>query len=321
MGKIFTVLSLFSYFFASSLCGLASEASIRLVDTIAVQAPNITLGEIASIESDNPYLKQQLFDLHIADAPRIGSPKVISSYALQSILKDEGFDNVEIFGTQSTTYTETYTVPKEELQEKIISWIQREMLSDVEPEVRFKKLPHKWKIPKGSNTSIQISGNRDKLSGTTTLTLRAMADGRVYATGHARMDIKLFKTSAVLIRPLKRQEKLESTDVEFRRAEITKSNGMEIQDINNAIGLVAKKNLPVGSVLTTTDFEQAVVIERGTPNRIVVINGTVKLGIAGAIALQNGREGENIMFSNPMNEKETLRATVKGPGLAVMKLR
>ena len=107
---------------------------------------------------------------------------------------------------------------------------------------------------------------------------------------------------------LQRGEILTTDHLEIRRADVTMATGMEAVDVDNIIGLAAKHNLPVGELLSVQDFEHPIVMERGAMSRIIVLNGGIKLCIAGAEALQSGRTGDLILFKNPMNPREPLKA-------------
>jgi len=159
-----------------------------------------------------------------------------------------------------------------------------------------------------------------KPAGSLVVTLRATVGEQILATTRAKVVVRLFRDHIVLVRPLSRKDILTPQHVERRRVDITDLSGMEIADEQQVIGLAAKRELPIGTLISIRDFDQPVVVERGSLNRIIVINNEVKVNIAGAQALQPGKVGDTILFSNPINGQEPLRARIIKAGLAVIEL-
>ncbi len=313
------------FLLSSTVEGFSSppaEAIIRLVDKISVRAPVVTLGEIASIESENDALRTQLLQLPVGDVPRVGSSRIISSFKIKSILQNEGLSNVKVYGIQSTVEVETRLVDEEEIREMVRDWVSENINKDVDAEVTFSILPKNWLVPLGSGVIIDVEPPKKKrLAGSVYLNVRATADGRVISSGRTRVKIALYKKVAVAIRPVKKGERIEAKHVEIRRADVTTSKGMEAQALEDILGMVAKRDLNLGKIISVNDCTRPVVIERGSLNRIFVLNGHVRLSISGAEALQSGKKDQLIIFSNPMNKKETLKARVVRAGVAMIKLK
>ena len=299
----------------------SAEVEVRLIDRVAVRAPDITLGEIAIVEGIDSELCEQLRKLSLGITPRTGQSRIVSAYTIRSLLQKHQVTEPIIHGLQSSVTTETKDWAQSDLQQLVKGWILSEVDSDKEVDIDFLQFPAKWKIPAGNDVMIHIDAGRAKLQGPVTLTLRAQTGDTVHATKRVRVKLSLYVDAPVLIRPVRRGEKLAATDIEIRRTEVTKATGMEIAHPDAAIGLVAKRDLRIGSMPSIKDFDQPVVIERGTQNRIVVVNGSVKLSVTGAIALRDGRKGDLVPFKNPMNARETLSARVIRPGLALMRIR
>ena len=83
----------------------------------------------------------------------------------------------------------------------------------------------------------------------------------------------------------------------------------------------ARRSIKQGAVLTAKDLTPRTLVERGSFNRIIILNGKVKMVVSGAQALENGREGEFILFTNPLNKYDRLKAKVMRSGLAMIKLK
>jgi flagella basal body P-ring formation protein FlgA len=308
-------------FFGLLLSGTLQANELRLVDQVSVRAPTITLGEIAVIEIDDPALHKQVSNLVVGKTPSIGKSRNVSAYNIRSALARAGVSDMEIFGSSSKVRTETETISGETLTTRIREWIDEHIDSTKEIKIQFLRGSKRWEIPAGNNTELSIEANQHKLAGATTFTVTAVSDDQLLATRRVRSKITLFQESAVMVRPVRRGLPIGLEDIELRRIEVTKSTGMEVAHLESVIGLIAKRNLPVGRAVTSGDYERPVIIKRGSNNRILVVNGEVRMTLTGAEALGNGKKGEVVLFNHPVAGGGTLRAQVVKRGLAVMKMQ
>jgi flagella basal body P-ring formation protein FlgA len=300
---------------------LFGKAEVHLIESMLVTPPSVTLGQIASIESTNAALKKELSALIVSSAPRIGSRQVLSSLKIRSIIEKAGFEEVTVHGLQTALRTEKRVVEKSEIEQMVRDWLQGQNRAKNDLEITFTRLPQQWTIPAGDAVQLTVRSSKQQLGGTMPLSLRAVANGKVYSTAHARVQVHLFQEVLVLNRPLKKGQKLSAHDVSLQRADVTTANGMEVMQPEHLIGLVAKQNLPAGKLARITDFALPIIIERGSLNRIAVVNAGVTMMVTGAQALQQGKKGDRILFSNPMNANEPLVAEVVRKGFALIKLQ
>lgn len=319
IAAIFLVLGMWA--FPSLEAEVRDLADVRLVDTIVIRAPNVTLGEIASIETDDDLLKKRLINLVVGEAPRVGGSKIVSSFKIKGILNREGLRGVNVYGVQSTVSIETRMMEKDELREIIREWVLTKANKEKEIEVEFLRLPRRWEVPEGKEIEYFVhSSKKNQLGGKFSLTVRALVGDYIMSSAHARINVAHFSNVPVVVRPLKRGEVLLEDHVAIHRSDVTSSDGMVVKKVEDVLGMVAKRDLPMGKVLSVKDFEMPMLIERGSLNRLLVVNGSIRMSIAGAKALQNGKKGESILFSNPLNEKETLKCRVMEAGLAMINL-
>ena len=296
-------------------------ADVRLVDSIVVRAPNVTLGEIASIETDDDLLKKRLINLVVGEVPRVGASKIISSFKIKGILSRANFRGVNVHGVQSTVSTESRMMGKDEMKKIISEWALSKVESGKESEIEFLRLPRRWEVPEGEEVEYVLHSSKTKFSGgKLSLTARAVVGDYILSSAHVRINVLHFSEVPVVVRPLKRGDVLLQSHVEIHRSDVTSSDGMIVGKVGDVLGMIAKKDLPVGKILSVKDFEMPMLIERGSLNRLLVVNGTIRMSIAGSKALQSGRKGELILFSNPLNEKETLKGRVMESGLAMINL-
>ena len=298
----------------------AIYAEARLTDTTSVYGPDVELGEIASIETDDKTLESELVKLKVGQAPSVGRSRAISSYKIRAALEKAGHADLVLHGFQTIVYTESRKLEENELQDIIEEWARKGTPEAYEVEVEVLKAPTAWKVPKGDDVQIIVDAGRATPLGTVSLKLRAEVENRVLATSRARIKVSHYGPAAVLTRPLLRGEELTSDHVEVRRADISSGKGLHINTLDDVLGMTAKQNMGIGTLVDKRQFAAPVLIETGSLNRISIHNGGIRMSIAGAEALQNGRRGDLILFRNPMNKGQPLRARVSDQGLATIKL-
>jgi flagella basal body P-ring formation protein FlgA len=306
------------------LHGSTFSASVRLMDSVVIEAPIVTLGEVAYIECDDEAMRRDLSEIYLDRAPALGRYGIISSFKVKSRLQREGFSDVKVFGMQACVETAKKELSRKDVEKHIMDWAYDNLLKEgVEVDVDIVSLQSHWEIPEGDDIEISIdtSSRKKDLRGQVYLSIRAMSEGAIFASTSARIDVSTYRVMPVLMQPVLRGEQITNDHIEERRVDVTDVRGMEALDKAQIVGLVAKRNLPVDSLLSVRDFEMPILIERGSMNRIVINNGGVNMKVSGARALQSGRKGDIIIFSNPLNDKETLHARVMKRGVAVINLK
>jgi flagella basal body P-ring formation protein FlgA len=300
----------------------ASHAEVRLMDSIAVEAPTIELGEIAYIETEDLELRNSLADVVICEAPRGSNSRIISSYRIKAILEEAGLsESCEVLGGQTTVSLSTRVVDNEELVAAVEKWVDEHTPEGAQAEVDVVRLSRQWNIPTGREVEITVELVGKKIKGNVSFTLYAVAGGEVLGQTRLRAQIKLMSKAFVLVQPLKRSEILTAEHVDYRDIDVTNVRGTSIADIELVMGLASRRDLKVDTILAHDQFEKPVVVKRGTVNRIVVRNGNIEMSIVGAEALQDGRKDDIVLFRNPMNTREPLRAKVIRAGVGLIELR
>jgi flagella basal body P-ring formation protein FlgA len=297
------------------------RAKIFLIDHISVEAPLVTLGEISKIETVNPILKKKIASLEICELPLLGNEQLITNYKVQQALKNNGFSSsIEVHGLQSIVSTQEKIISSQTIQEIIENWIQNKNDNSIQAEIDFIKLPRKWKIPQGEDVNIVIKGP-SSLSNRINISLKAIYNGKIYSSQTAKINIKYFQEVSVLNRPLSKGDLLKEENISLQYTDVTNSLGKIPYKITDFIGMKARKRLRIGSIINSFDFEQPTAVEKGSYNRIIVVNGDIVMRLGKARALKNGKVGEIIPFINPINKQETLHAKIIKTGLAVMELK
>jgi flagella basal body P-ring formation protein FlgA len=92
--------------------------------------------------------------------------------------------------------------------------------------------------------------------------------------------------------------------------------GEFLSSLDDAEGKVARRYLPVGTRLRTTDVAPAPVVVKGETVHVRAVRGAASVGFEGT-ARDSAGVGAIVAVLNP-NTRKTVRATVTGPGAAVL---
>jgi flagella basal body P-ring formation protein FlgA len=308
-------------FYLLFLCGAVQgfcSIEVELIESVAVRSTTITLGDIAHISADDSSSRQRVAQIIIDQFPNVDTSRVISSFKIKKTLEQAGFQEVKLTGLNSKVYVDTQIVPVMSIEKAIEDWLHSLLTSDVEAVIQYEKIPHQWKVPAGEQFSIEVTSAKNRIGGVVSLTLKAVDGKKMISSSQARINVALYRPVVTLARHMKKGDHLDESSLMVQRMDVTQSNGMEIADLKEVLGKVLKKDLGADSLLYRQDLDLPILIEKGSLNRIIVVNGDLKMNMTGAKALQNGKKAETINFTNPINEKTVIQAKVIRAGLAVM---
>lgn len=308
------------------LCAnLDAALSVRLLEHAEAEGPEILLQDVALVEGDQSALKEALMKIPLGKVPVLGRSQLVSAFKIQRLLEKnfhfEERQKISLYGSQSYVSTKSRHVSSQEIKEFIQDWIQQQLQEGTEFSLQYLHLPDNFQMPMSDKSRLMIEhSSKRSIAGTHSLALRSTLAGKVMCASNVRLVTKLFARLPTLIAPLKRGQSLNRGHIDHQRVEITHASGMELRSPKELLGLIAKRDLSVGSFLFARDFERPILVSRGSLNRLIIVNGPVKMSLSGAKALSNGKEGQFILFSHPLNRKKTIRAQVLAKGLARMDL-
>ena len=171
-----------SYLIANLFISQIMATTVRLVDRITIQGPEVELGEISTIEGGDPNIHSFIKKIVVAEAPSLGNTKIISAYSITNILRNNGFPNIEVLGSQSTVNTESKLVYAEELKDLIDQWLSKKLPENTDYKIEYTRLPSRWKVPNIYDLDFIISTNKKQLRKSINLKIRALYNGNVLAS-------------------------------------------------------------------------------------------------------------------------------------------
>lgn len=298
-----------------------ADCEIRLLESCRIKTPEITLGDISVVKVADSNLKERLQGLVLADSPNIGQKRVISSYRVRSLLSQEGLEDVKVLGLHSTVNLESRAVSQQEIQDILDAWIAQQASSGADLDVRFLSLADGWELPLFEGMEIRVRDGQNLRSGMNSVVICAELDGRVLSTERCRLRASLSQEVPILVRDIARGESISEQDLQMKRMDLGDLAPNSLKNVDEIAGLVAKRNLKSGKPVSAQQIDQPVIIPKGSLVRVLIQNGNIRMSLAGARALRDGKRGEMISLSNPMNQKGPITAKVVRPGLALVELK
>ncbi len=130
------------------------------------------------------------------------------------------------------------------------------------------------------------------------------------------VDVNLYRPVVAAITPVARDTVLDSSHLEMREMDISRLNGSYFTDIEEVIGMQAKRPIQPDMVIVANYLEPPLLIKRGESVLMTAESGGLVVKISG-IAMMDGRKGQQISVRNSQS-KRVVEARVKAPGQVVI---
>lgn len=116
-------------------------------------------------------------------------------------------------------------------------------------------------------------------------------------TLYVRGEVSANQVVPVLNGALRRGDLIGNNDIVFEKRRITQDFGGIITEMEDLVGMEARRNLDSGSPLRFNDLVSPVLVERGQTVNIVSGNGGLRVSMQGK-ALAKGSVGDRVLVSN-----------------------
>lgn len=126
--------------------------------------------------------------------------------------------------------------------------------------------------------------------------------------------VRVYREVVVSARNIARGELLGITDVELKEMDVSQARGTLLQDLSAAEGLVTRRNIASGTVLTGDMLNAPLMVRRGDTVILIAERGGITIRQQGT-ALQDGEAGKQIQVRNTSSNR-VVQAVVTGHGEA-----
>ena len=149
-------------------------------------------------------------------------------------------------------------------------------------------------------------------SGEIPVRIRVMRGEREEARSLVVIHVRRFRRVAVLVTDIARGQPIGLTDVVIDRVEIVRALNDPLDRGEEAVGLVAQRDLSAGTVLRRSQLTLPLAVRPGQPIQLVWRNGAIELAVA-AECLAAGKVGETVSVRR-LSDGQVVRAQVEAPG-------
>jgi flagella basal body P-ring formation protein FlgA len=289
-----------------SVWGAENSATIRFLGQATVAGPNITLGDVAKINSEDKAFLERLNRVTLIKAAPSGQKVTITHSMVKIALTREGY-SLEGFhweGADSIlVLTETQEVTPDQLLEAAKSFILSQTGENPgNLEIKLLGPLKNVVVPNGDLEIHYRPALVGQYEGTQILTAELTVDGRDIRVVPVRLDTQVFHTIVLTSKVVKKGDKFTIENVTVGKIQTSKLLKGSLQHLNDALGRTAAFDLGAGIPVRFSEINDPPVIQRGTTVQAFVESGNVEIMIH-ARAIEDGKAGEEIRVENTDSHK------------------
>ncbi|OUN01053.1 MAG: flagella basal body P-ring formation protein FlgA [Firmicutes bacterium ZCTH02-B6] len=283
-------------------------AVVRIHPQPSVTGPEILLGEIAAVETDDPQLREQLAGLSVGRAALPGYGRELNVGTMRVRLRQAGFPerliHIDAPDSRFQVLTRAQTIGGQELaaiaeaavRANADRWLQ---------ELGGGSLAFACPIPDGLTLvdgRVQVSAERVSGSppGPIIVTVVASVNGIPQRTITVRCDTRWLAEVWVVQTPVVRHQVLDTNSVALETREFTSVPRGLVPASEDPAGWRAIRPLSPGTVLAGGTVERVPLVWKGRAVTIAAQAGPVWVSAPG-VALEDGRLGEVVRVQNSVS--------------------
>jgi len=293
----------------------AHAEGIRIVMSpeVRVEGTSITLGQLADISGDDGTRVNSLRQLKLGSAAPPGSSVVLTRELVGIRLAATGFDlrGIEWEIPEIVTVTTNFqTVSGQQFLENGIKTIKQQAGLSVNKDFSINPIGTVQDaiLPRGNFTLTSSLPKGIHYNIPTTVMTVVQVNGQDFTRVNLKFDVKLYDQVVVVNSQIGSGEILTADNLGYQRMDIGRLGPGYYLDMNKVLGLVTRRSLMPGMVLTGAMVNKPVLIKRGNLVHIIARIGSMEVTATGQ-AMQDGSEGQLIRVKN-INSTKIISAKV-----------
>jgi len=224
------------------------------------------------------------------------------------------FNLVHAKTTSTLQFVDSQSI-QQQIQNYIHELMEAAAMDTTEIEIVPNKISKTLKLPSCKQPlSLSREGNKS-IYGRNTVKVSCSSPKWSFYSG---ASVKAFGTILTAAMPIAKGEVITKSHIQATRIDRAKISGNTLTNPSLILGMAAKRPIRQGKMLTSYQFEQPKLIERGDGVVIQAIGKSMTVSTAGE-ALSQGRLGENIRVRNLKSDREII-AKVKNKDTVVVML-
>lgn len=316
MSKIFVLLSLITLIYSTS----ASALEIRFLAESQIEAPMITLGDIANFSEISP-LADALGSKQICPSPKPGESltlvtrKIVLRFSKE--LSGQGPINWTGSGESKIT-RKGLKIGHNEIEDTISEYLEKRRPNLPQADYSFvpRELPLPFILPIGE-LQTAVTPGKPGIIGSRRFTITYRVNGIIVKNISVRGKLKALAPVAILTQNVPRNSILMPNMVQLQVKDLSTLRD-PCTDLREVLGKKLIRNLRTGSVLDLSSIEFPPVIQKGQLVKIMINRNGLQLTASG-IAAMNGKQDQVIRVMNSGSRK-VIFCKVTAPGLVEVQI-
>ncbi|MBK8099026.1 MAG: flagellar basal body P-ring formation protein FlgA [Planctomycetes bacterium] len=297
---------------------------VTLKGTVMVRGLDVMIGELADI---TPAGRDTLAigALRFGPSPVLGHTRTITRTEVLQALALAGHDpaNFAFKGHHETVVQTIGTdVQPAEFIDAATTALQAVLTlegGDVEHELAGRV--RSMQVPPGRRSMelrARVKGDRTAPA-SAVVDVEVQVDGERYKVVPVGFKLTRFQNVLKTVGSIRAGAPLSADNVELTRERVAQSTGFYLTSMSQVDGMIARRNLQPGVLLTLSDSAPPAIIRKGEIVTVVLTRGRVKVTVK-ALANHDAALGDVLALTN-LQSRAQLTGVAQGPGLAVVASR
>lgn len=299
----------------SPRAGLSTSITVRGRSDVTVTTPMVRLTDIAeigspSVSDDNSIIALQ--KLVLAESPRPGETVELKGRQILARLEQNGvkLDSIRYLLPETIKITRAARQPeKSEILKAIEAFLKAIGRDAIIKDVR---IPRDSRIATG-DIELSVASPVKLRPGVERFAVSARQGRQSIAEFSVEASLDEWREVAVSTRSIAKGSVLEANDLVMARMNISELPNDITVEIQDALGLQVKGDIPGGSVVRKSALFIPPMVEAGSNVTLIFRSGSLEASAA-AVALDSGLEGEKVRVRNDKSKK-VISGKIVGPAL------
>jgi flagella basal body P-ring formation protein FlgA len=301
----------------------AEGTTVAIDEQVRVNGTTINLGQVATISGGDEENNQRIRQLKIGDAPVPGGSFVLSKEIIFMRIAATGLDLTSItwlIPNNVTVIGNSQTISAQTLIDKGIEAIRNQVGPNVFSEdlnISFTGRMQDVIAPVGNATLSTSLPYGIRYNTPTTVMISVNVNGQAITKVGLKFNVKLYRQVAVAARQVNIREIFTEDSLRYERMDTGQVAAGFFTDKNKIQGLMARRLITPGMVITDSMVNKPVLVKRGSMVILAALVGNMQVTSSGQ-AMQDGYEGQLIRVKNVNSNKIVLGKVINEDKVQVL---
>ncbi len=291
--------------------------SLTLRKDAYVRGPSVRLGDVALIRGDDA---EELATIDLGAAALPGQSRHLNASVITARIQSAGVDvsSIEVNGAERIRATTLHQeLTPQMLADGLTRFIEEEMPWDPDRTEIDVPLPRETVIvPEGDLEIRWRPTRRYDYLGKGIFKGTIHVNGRVEKSILMHVEVESYDDVLVAARDIPRGHPVSPNDVELKRLPLSGVNVSALHTADQAVGLIAKKTLFAGQVLSERNVAPPILVKRNQVVPVELRSGGLKISTQARV-LTDGRAGDMVLCAG-LGSKEQFQGVVRADGVVVV---